>query len=101
MNGHKGDEGTERKENNQPGEDQGGSYPWMQIPGRRMQRGWGQPLFSDWTRGSRHKLGHRRFPLNFRKQFSGFEGGEALAQVAQRSSKASWAWSWATEFRWL
>jgi len=36
------------------------------------------------TRGSGHKLKHRRFPLNIKKHFY-CEGGQALAEVAQRS----------------
>ncbi|KAK4825247.1 hypothetical protein QYF61_025646 [Mycteria americana] len=36
------------------------------------------------TRGSGHKLKHRRVPLNIRKHFFHCEGDRALAQVAQR-----------------
>ena len=32
-----------------------------------MSRGWGQALFSDRTRGNRHKLQHTKFYLNIRK----------------------------------
>jgi len=38
---------------------------------------------SDRTRSNRHKLKHRRFPLNVRKLLFYCEGNQALAQVAQ------------------
>ena len=57
------------------------------------------------TRGNRHKLKHRRFPLNLREHFftrstsTGFP--ERLWSLHPwRYSKPVWTWSWTTGSRW-
>ncbi|CAN0060768.1 unnamed protein product, partial [Bubo scandiacus] len=44
---------------------------------------------ADGTRGSGHKVKHRRFPLNIRELFFYCEGDRALAEVAKRGGGIS------------